>query len=210
MLSTILKSTTPKNISCLQLLVTVAWWSFILSVSNKEGIYEIIHAWHKVQETHLISLPLIVIYQMVKVFLFDNIFVSIYWDIYFVSVGYWGKHIFIFFSTRPSTHSFSHTQLWQTSDVAPFSLIPGISQLTMNTENHCPSQKEMFLWMNGVHGQTLKKQHAPLHIQHCKQFLFRHNNKKTVLQIMGKRSITYNFKAFLPAYIAFLFILFYG
>ena len=41
MLSTILKSTTPKNISCLQLLVTVAWWSFILSVSNKEGIYAI-------------------------------------------------------------------------------------------------------------------------------------------------------------------------
>ena len=154
MLSTILKSTTPKNISCLQLLVTVAWWSFILSVSNKEGIYEIIHAWHKVQETHLISLPLILIYWMVKVFLFANNFVSIYeiryyWDIYFVSVGYWAKHIFIFFSTRPPTHSLSHTQLWQTSDVAPFSLIPGISQLTMNKENHCPSQKEMFLWMNG-------------------------------------------------------------
>ena len=112
MLSTILKSTTPKNISCLQLLVTVAWWSFILSVSNKEGIYEIIHAWHKVQETHLISLPLIVIYQMVKVFLLITFLcrlIRYYWDIYFVGVRYWGKHIFILFSTRPPTHSFSHT-----------------------------------------------------------------------------------------------------
>ena len=133
-----------------------------------------------------------------------------YCDIYFVSVGYWGKHIFIFFSTRPPTHSLSHTQLWQTSDVAPFSLIPGISQLTMNKENHCPSQKEMFLWMNGsrVHGQTLKKQHAPLHIQQCKQFLSRHNNKKTVLQIMGIRRTTYNFRASLSGCIAFLFIMF--
>ena len=150
MLSTILKSTTPKNISCLRLLVTVAWWSFILSVSNKEGIYEIIHAWHKVQETHLISVPIILVYLMIKVFLFDNIFVlRYYWFIYFVTVGYRDKHVFFFFSTHPPTHSFSHTQLWQTSDVAPFSLIPGISQLTMNKENHCPSQKEMFLWMNG-------------------------------------------------------------